>query len=129
MMHASIYGRLGGIPSERQTKKGSPMTTVSVAVDVTPNNAEEQETVWVSVMAFGKVAEVLASHEKGELVALTGRLTQSRWKDKITGEDRTGFTLVADSLVSARTVRPGRKQKRAAETPEPVPFHDDKIPF
>ncbi|KXJ39663.1 MAG: hypothetical protein AXA67_11390 [Methylothermaceae bacteria B42] len=102
------------------------MTTVSVAVDVTPNNSEEQETVWFSVMAFGKVAEVLANHEKGELVALTGRLTQSRWKDKITGEDRTGFTLVADSLVSARTVRPGRKQKQEVTKAEPL---NDLFPF
>ena len=130
MIHASIYGRLGKDPQARTTANGKPMTLCSAAVDVTPNNAEEQETLWVSVMAFGKQAETLAIHQKGEMAAFTGRLTQSRWKDKATGEDRTGFTLVADSIVSTRTVRPSRKKPDQPQQSQPeTEFFDDPMPF
>ena len=78
MIHASCYGRLAKDPQPRTTANGKPMVTASLAVDVTPNNGDVQETLWVSVLAFGKQAEVLAKHAKGEMIAVTGRLTQNR---------------------------------------------------
>ena len=128
MIHASIYGRLAKDTQERTTASGKPMAIASLAVDATPNNAETEETVWVSVLAFGKQAETMARHKKGEMIAATGRFTQSRWTGK-DGQERTSLNLIVDTIVSSRTVRPGGGRKKA---PSPAPdtgFRDDPIPF
>ena len=128
MIHASVYGRLAKDPQARTTAIGKPMTIATLAVDATPNNAETEETVWVSVLAFGKQAETMAKHKKSEMIAVTGRLTQSRWTGQ-DGKERTTLNLIADTIVSSRTVRPGGGRKKA---PSPAPdtgFRDDPIPF
>jgi len=128
MMQASIYGRLGKDPETRTTSLDAQMVTTSVAVDVTPNNAENSEVMWLGVVAFGRVAEALARHSKGDLVSLSGRVTLGRWQAR-DGTERTSWQLVADSVISARTVRPpGRpkaKQPRRTEAAaDPAPFND-----
>ncbi|WP_022947140.1 single-stranded DNA-binding protein [Methylohalobius crimeensis] len=130
MIHISAYGRLGRDPETRTTKSGKSMTTARMACDATPGNSDEQETVWIQVLAFGKQAETLAKHQKGETLAVTGRLTQSRWTGK-DGEERIGFSVIVDSMVSSRTVRPGGKRKSAKPAPPDTapPDFDDEIPF
>ncbi len=134
MIHAALYGRLSKDPQTRTTASGKAMAIATLAVDATPNNADTEETLWVSVLAFGRQAETLERHRKGEMVAVTGRLTQSRWTGK-DGQERTGFSLMADAIVSCRTVRPSRKAK---PKPQGYPedfgnngpeFEDDELPF
>ena len=52
MIQASIYGRLGADPVERETRAGKVMVTVSLAVNAGRPDAGD-ETVWVSLVAFG----------------------------------------------------------------------------
>ncbi len=139
MIQASIYGRLGRQPENRQTKTGNAMTTCSIAVDATPSNhAGDQETIWFQVLAFGRAGETLDRHSKGDLVSLSGRITQSRWAGS-DGDERVSMTIVADAVISARSVRPGGGRK-ANSTPQPnhkpaqaAPEHagdfNDDIPF
>jgi single-strand DNA-binding protein len=63
-MQCAAYGRLGNDPQARTTSTDKPMTICSIAVDVTPGNAEQQETLWLSVMAFGRQAEALLRHRE-----------------------------------------------------------------
>jgi len=114
-LRVSAYGRLAKDPETRPPKNGKNMALCSMAVDATPYNAAEdgQETVWFSLVAFGKQAEVLARHQKGEMVAITGDCTQNRWQGQ-DGNERTGLSVTVDSLVSSRTVRPTRKPKPTA---------------
>jgi len=140
MIHAALYGRLTKDPQSRTTASGKEMTIATLAVDATPNNASEPETLWVAILAFGRQAETLERHRKGEMVAVTGRLTQSRWTGQ-EGEERTGLSLVVDTIVSSRTVRPGGKRKKdqggnscseenqRLTTQTPEPGFDDPIPF
>ena len=110
----AVYGRLGSDPREHATRKGGAMTTASLAVDVPDRSREAEEgataTLWLRVTAFGRVAESLAQHAKGDPVSVSGRLQFSRWTDR-DGDEREQWAIVADALVSARTVRPrgGRK--------------------
>ena len=110
MMQIAAHGRLGKAPQERQTKAGKPMATTSIAIDVTPGNAEQQETLWISVLAFGRVAEALLRHQQGDLVSLSGNATMSRWTGQ-DGTEREQLSIIADSAISARTVRPGGGRK------------------
>jgi single-stranded DNA-binding protein len=86
------------------------MTAANLAVDVSPRDGEA--TLWVRVVAFGKLAEALARHAKGESLSAAGRMELSRWTDA-EGNARDNWQLIAESLGSARTVRPGGGRRGA----------------
>ena len=136
MMTLSAYGRLGREPKPITTKTGKAMTVASLAVTVP--SREDGETVdatqWVSVTAFGKLADDLARHGKGEMVAVIGRAQLNRYQAQ-DGAAREDLGLVADSLMSARTSRPAGKRKASSGSstsspdPGPEPEFNDDIPF
>ena len=104
-----IHGRIGQDPVTSQTKTGKPMTRCSVAVDVTGHNASDEESVWVSVMAFNRVADDLARSRKGESLSAMGRLTRSHYIAK-DGTERESWSLLADAVITTKSARPpGRK--------------------
>ena len=112
----AAYGRLGSDPREHETRKGGAMATASLAVNVPDRSRDADEgaeaTLWLRVTAFGRVAESLARHAKGDPVSVSGRLQFSRYQAR-DGDEREQWSIVADALVSARTVRPrgGSKPK------------------
>jgi single-strand DNA-binding protein len=129
----SGYGRLGQDPKPITTKTGKAMATASIAVDVSAREVEE--TLWLGIVAFGCVAETLLRHAKGDMVSVCGRVQISRWKAS-DGTDKEQWQVVADSLVSARTVRPGRKSTNHGPQVEAgvklhgtAPDFDDDLPF
>ncbi len=103
-IQAAVHGRLGTEPQERTTKTGTSMTSCSVVADATPGNATGSAALWFNVLAFGKVAGQLTRCRKGDMVSLSGRVTLSQWRDR-DGEEHERMGLLADSVVSARTVR------------------------
>ena len=61
----AAYGRLGRDPRQHETKSGKPMASVSLAVTVEARErgADDAEgTLWLTVLAFGRVADELARH-------------------------------------------------------------------
>ena len=110
----AVYGRLGSDPREHSTRTGGAMATASLAVNVPDRSRDADEgaeaTLWLRVTAFGRVAESLAKHAKGDPVSVSGRLQFSRWTGR-DGDEREQWAIVADALVSARTVRPGGRRK------------------
>ena len=137
---AAVYGRLGRDPETRGTANGKTMAVASVAVDLECRERGQDTSTqaeWFNVIAFGRAAETLSRHEKGDLVSVAGRLQLSAWATS-TGETRRQFQIVADSVVSARSVRPssGRRHNPpdepvAAQGGAPAAPADpnDEIPF
>ncbi len=111
MSQASGYGRLAFDPAERTTKTGKPMGTARLAVDATAANATDHETLWIDLLAFGTQAETLLKLAKGDMASAMGRLTKGAYTAK-DGTQREQFTLIADAIVSAKSVRPGARPKR-----------------
>ncbi|EPJ6958749.1 TPA: single-stranded DNA-binding protein [Klebsiella pneumoniae] len=105
----SAYGRLVADPQTRTTGKGTNMAMARLAVSLPCNAAEDgQATFWLGVIAFGKQADALAKHQKGDLVSVAGNMQVNQW----TGQDggtQQGYQVIADSVLSARTVRTGGK--------------------
>ena len=129
MIHAAVHGRLGADPVERQTRGGKTMVTASLAVNAGRVDVGE-EVVWISLAAFGRAAEALARHVKGDLIATMGPLYRTRYTTR-DGTERTGLSLTVEAIVSARNVRPSGGRKRT-EPAKPVPSGapaDDGAPF
>lgn len=127
----AAYGRLVADVQSKPTSNGNTMAFARLVVSLPCHSAENGEApFWLGVVAFGKQADVLARHGKGDMVSVSGNMQITQW----TGQDggtQQGYQVVADSVVSARTVRPaGRKGQRgqasdalqrAREQPQPAP--------
>ena len=141
MMQLAAYGRLGADPKSITTKTGKAMTVVSIAVELSDRDGEAQ-TEWLGIVAFGRVAETLLEQSKGDLISMCGRVQINSWAAK-NGDTRRELQVIADAVISAKSVRPGGKH-RQFESPEQadinnglpdkqngtegLPFDDD-IPF
>ncbi|EFE5821885.1 single-stranded DNA-binding protein [Escherichia coli] len=131
----AAYGRLVDYPQVKQTSKGTPMTLARMAVSLPCSQAQDgQATLWLSVIAFGKQADQLAGHEKGNIISVSGVMQVSQWTGQ-DGETRQGYQVIADSVISAKTVRPGGSRRKTTGTQgnQPPaggddPYGDD-IPF
>ncbi|EMZ9062311.1 single-stranded DNA-binding protein [Escherichia coli] len=131
----AAYGRLVDDPQVKQTSKGTPMTLARMAVSLPCSQAQDgQATLWLSVLAFGKQADQLAGHEKGNVISGSGTMQISQWTGQ-NGETRQGYQVIADSVISAKTVRPGGSRRKTTGTQgnQPPaggddPYGDD-IPF
>ena len=117
-MQASIHGRLGKDPREIQTSTGTAMAVAPVAVTVPVVKSENLETVWIDVVCFGRVAELLLRHNSGEMLNAMGSIQVNRWQGQ-DGETRQGWQLIADSIISARSTRPsgGKNQAQLGQQP------------
>jgi single-strand DNA-binding protein len=111
MMQASAYGRLAADPRAIATKTGKAMSVVGMAVDV---DGEANGPLWIDVVAFGRVAEELLRHTKGDLLSVCGKIQRHTWADR-DGNQRDKLQIIADAVISARTTRPsgGRKKQEA----------------
>ncbi|EJX5545547.1 single-stranded DNA-binding protein [Escherichia coli] len=131
----AAYGRLVDDLQVKQTSKGTPMTLARMAVSLPCSQAQDgQATLWLSVLAFGKQADQLAGHEKGNVISVSGTMQISQWTGQ-NGETRQGYQVIADSVISAKTVRPGGSRRKTTGTQgnQPPaggddPYGDD-IPF
>ena len=106
----AAYGRLVDDQQVKQTSKGTPMTLARMAVSLPCSQAQDgQATLWLSVIAFGKQADFLAKHQKGDVASVSGTMQVSQWTGQ-NGETRQGWQVIADSVISARAARPGGKK-------------------
>ncbi|HDD9282268.1 TPA: single-stranded DNA-binding protein [Escherichia coli] len=76
----AAYGRLVADPQLKTTSKGTQIAMASMAVPLPCSQADDgTATMWLSVMAFGRQADALAKHHKGELVSVAGNMQVSQW--------------------------------------------------
>ena len=112
----SAYGRLVADPQTRTTANGTSMAMGRLAVALPCHAAEGGEvTFWLGVVAFGKQADALAGHVKGDLVSVAGAMQVNQWTGQ-NGTAQQGYQVLADSVISARTVRPGGGRKPITDT-------------
>ncbi|HGB5893260.1 TPA: single-stranded DNA-binding protein [Salmonella enterica subsp. enterica serovar Kottbus] len=103
----AAYGRIAADIQTKTTSNGNNMAFTRIAVALPCRTAENGEAVmWLGVTAFGKQADALAKHQKGDLVSVSGQLQINQWTGQ-DGSTHSGYALVADSVISARTARPG----------------------
>lgn len=99
-----IIGHLGKDPEMRYTPAGKPVTTFTVAVSRTWNNAEGEkrsETEWFNVVTWGNLAEICKQYlTKGRQVYIEGHLKTRSWDDKEKeGVKHTRVEIVANEMM------------------------------
>lgn len=80
-----LIGRIGAKPELRKTQGGDAVCRLRVATShgVRQEGQSERETLWHSVVAFDRLAELCAEHlDKGRLVYVEGALRATSWRDK-----------------------------------------------
>ena len=121
MIRALITGKLYGEPTARTSQSGKPFTTAKVKAD-----GKDGATAWCSIIAFGELAERLATFKANDVVAMAGRCELAAWLDK-SGNPAAGLSLVADEIATLKGKPKPRVRAQPQESPGCVPF-DDALP-
>lgn len=93
----NVMGRLCTKPELRYTQSGLPVVNFRLAVDRNYLTNGERETDFLSVVAWRGTAEFLNKYfDKGQMVALTGRVEVHPWTDRDGGR-RENVEIVAEN--------------------------------
>lgn len=87
-------GRLTKDAELSTTQKGTPMAKFRMAV----NDRRNEETLFLNVLCFGKMAEALKDHlTRGRLVGVQGKLKIDDYQDK-DGNTKNSVCVMADDI-------------------------------
>jgi len=129
-----FIGRLGKDPETSATPSGTTVTKVSIAVGEQWKDKagqKKESTTWVSVVAFGKLAEIMGQYlKKGSKVYLSGKMSTRKWQDK-SGQDRYTTEIIAGDMqmLEGRSDSQAKAETKPAETSSFDSFDDEEIPF
>lgn len=117
-----LLGRVGQPPEFKQLPSGNSVCTFNVATNSNhkQGDSEKNETEWSSVKLWARQAEIADQYvNKGDLVAILGRLKTERWEDAL-GQPKSRTYVYARRL----TLMP-RETNRSS----PSPTNGEAIPF
>lgn len=114
MIRAIVAGVLYDEPRPGQGRNGKPFTTAKVKAE-----GKNGESVWVSAIGFGEIAEKLAAFSAQTPISVVGKVEISSYQTK-TGEQKTGLSMIVEQIAALET-RPRTAQRPAAAAQEPPP--------
>ena len=120
-------GRLTKDAESSTTKKGTTMSKFRMAV----NDRRNDETLFLNILCFGKMAEALGPHlTRGLLVGVQGKLKIDDYEDK-EGIKRNSICVMADeiSLGPKSSGSSGSSGSPQGSESEPEPALADDVPF
>jgi|TARA_Y100000361_G_scaffold154001_1_gene177664 single-strand DNA-binding protein len=104
-------GRLTRDAEASVTKKGTSMSKFRLAV----NDRRNDDTLFLNVLCFGKMAESLNEHlTKGRLVSVTGKVKVDEYEDK-NGAMRSSVCIMADDISLGPNAGSGRSSSSSTE--------------
>lgn len=131
----TILGRVGSI-EQRFTPSGVPVTTMSVAVNRTWNDANgqrQEKTTWFRITCWRTLAEVVGQYvTKGQTVLVVGELEDARAYTDKAGEQRASLEVTAQTVkfIGSRDSSDSAPQKtQAAQGNAAGTFTEDDVPF
>lgn len=132
-----LMGRLTKDPEIKSSMQGKSISTFTLAVDrgyVKPG--EERQADFINIVTFNSTADFVARYfEKGQLVAVCGRLQTRNWEDN-EGKRHYATEVVAEEAHFAESKRdaanPQRTENSFTSAPPAgftVDVDDDDLPF
>ena len=138
---AQIMGHLGQDPETRYMPSGDAVTNISVATSEKwkdkVTGEQKEATEWHRVVAFGRLAEIMAEYlKKGDAVYIEGNLRTRSWEKDGIKRYSTEIKAVSMQMLgdgkgkgSGRSAGTGDSTKPNSPAPPPDPDFDDDIPF
>ena len=106
-----LIGNLGNAPEVRTTATGKKLARFSIATNETYKNTNGErvtETHWHHLVAWGKVADIVAKYlQKGKEVAIEGKLMNRQYESK-SGEKK----FITEVLVQELLILSGNHQNK-----------------
>lgn len=104
------------------------------SVAVTEKYKGEEQTEWVNVVFFGKIADVCEKYlKKGSKVMVEGKLKTSSWDDKTSGQKRYNTEVIGQNMemLGGRDSAPSSAPQPASSQPDfsAPPAPEDSLPF
>lgn len=116
----ALVGRLTKDVELRRTGNGKAVASFNLAVNRNFKTGDGQETDFLNIVAWGKVAENTERYcSKGSLVSVDGRL-QSRTYENNQGQKVYVTEVVADSVQFLDTKKKTNTQEPQQEAPQPT---------
>ena len=123
MIRALLTGQLYGDPQARTSQAGKPFTTAKVRAD-----GKDGAVLWISIVAFGDLADRLLTMRANNALALSGKLEVSAYTDK-QGNPAAGLSVVCDELAALKAKPRPKAAQAAAHAQQPViAGFDDDLP-
>jgi len=130
-----FIGRLGKDVDLRSMPSGGQVANFSLAVGEKYKNKQGEQvenTEWVSVSAFGKLAEIMGQYlSKGSQVFISGRMKTDKYQAK-DGTDRYSTKIIADKLqmLGGKPDTQQNTSQKPANTPaDTTDYFNDDIGF
>ena len=121
--HIVLIGRIVKQPIIKALPSGSNDADFSIATNKKFN--ENERVSYFNCVAFGKLTDISTKYcEKGKQVAISGKLSQERWKDKATGDNKSTVKIIVENLQLL-----GSKGDSQAPQQEHPQQDDPNIPF
>jgi single-strand DNA-binding protein len=137
-----LLGHMGKAAEIRSTQSGHTVANFSLATAerVKVNGEWKDATEWHTLVAFGRIAEILRDYtSKGSKLLVEGRLQTRSWDDKESGQKKYRTEIIVSDI----TLLDGRKdngqvrshgddggyEMHPAVSPNTGDITDDDIPF
>jgi single-strand DNA-binding protein len=118
-----LIGNLGRDPELKEFDSGNAMCRFSLATNYffkDKNGERQQRTDWHTVVAWGKLAEVMTKIlEKGQKVAINGKLKTRKFEDG-NGKTRYVTEVIANDFLKLSKKRQEEQEEAVEE--EDLPF-------
>ena len=128
-----LIGNLTADPEVRYTPKGTAVAEVSLAVNrtwVNDQNQKQEETTFVGVVFWGRKAELIKQYSgKGHSLYVEGRLTQEAWVDEKTGAKRSKTKVICDDMQFIGSPRPRQEAEPRRQHQPTTELLDERSPF
>lgn len=94
-----LVGRVGRDAEIRYFESGKVKANFSIAVNRWDSKTKSEVADWFNIDVWDKLAEFAGEYvKKGVQVVVDGRIAQNKWTDKVTGNERENFLIIANSI-------------------------------
>ena len=105
---AILMGRLCADPELRSTGNGTPVCTITLAVN---RRGKDEGTDFIDIVAWSKTAEFVNKYfTKGMQMAVRGRIQTRNWEDS-NGNKRKSVEVVADEVHFTESKKSGGNEQ------------------
>lgn len=98
-----LIGNLTRDPELRYTPAGAPVSEFGLALNESYKNKQTGQVTekvhFIDIVCWGRTAEVAAEYlKKGSQVHIEGKLTQDRWQDETSGQNRSKVKVTCERV-------------------------------